>query len=153
MKYRALSALFFAAALILTAAAAPQASAAQREFSVRPSAALQQKGVTALSAATPEGMAPAIPQIAVQMRFTAPFAETIELRAYDANGALLARSNPMPVQAKAGEARPVTFVFPKDMPLAKVTSLEIMGPEGGKRVKKTESLGEEAKEIVKELIE
>ncbi len=158
MRYRIFSTISFLVTLIIAVVLIQQAMAAETktgEFSVVPSPALQAKGLIAISAASVEPPGGELPQVVTQMRFTAKFSELLYLRAFDAAGKEMASSTAVRVDAKTGEAIPVTFSFPKGTSISKVKRLEIIGPglETVPPPKKKEGIGEEAKDIVKELLE
>jgi hypothetical protein len=156
MHQRVLTTPCFLAALLLSCAIAFEAVAAAVEpmtFTVETSDTLKKQGVTASSAATPAQMDPVLPEITVQMNFTAPISELICLCALNEKGEVLYYSKTLRMTAKKAGTHPVSFAFPEGTVLNHVSRVVVIGPADMKDQPKKEGILGEAKEIIEELFE
>lgn len=145
--------------LILTFAAL--AAEGSREISIRVDPELQSAGIHA-AGATPlargaKGNPGPGPAVAAFVSFDQPFFGSLHLRGYTRDGAEIARSAAMTVNRKAEAGGHLTFSFDTPTSFANVSHLTLMGERlpgpAPRPAPRRESAGEEAKQIVRELLQ
>ena len=140
-------------------AGASGAAAASREVPVHVSPDLQALGVKATTATTLDAGAPgnsgSSPAATVFVTFDKPLYGVLHLRGYARDNTEVARSDRLDVNKRAEAGGHIRFSFDAPTDLTKVARFSLMGEkrEGPPPPAKEESFGEEAKNIVKELLE
>lgn len=156
MIKRLLATTCLLAAFMLSCAITVEAAASStpQTFAVDTSDGLKKQGITASSAATPQGMDPVLPEITVQLNFSAPVSELIYLGALNEKGEALYYSKTVRMTAKKAGSHPVAFAFPEGSVFKHVTQVKVFGPAEIEGVpQKKEGVLDEAKEIIEELFE
>lgn len=92
-------------------------------------------------------------EITVYTIFSNAYKGIVHLQAYRKDGKETARSIPQHISGKNGEAKQITFEFPKDMDTHEVTRLLMIDEKGMGKTTKEQTFGQEAKDIINELLQ
>ena len=151
----------FVSLLLTFAPAAALSEEPSREIPIRIGAELKDLGISAANATVlakgAKGNPGPGPAIVAFVSFEQSFYGELHLRGYTRNNTEIARSAPLEVSRKPEEAGHITFTFDAATTFTKVSHFTLMGEKRQnpppKPAPQKESIGQETKNIIRELLQ